>query len=129
MPHWQAACINTQLSKLSENIAHRQSIMQVYANELSENLINPNGLIRGAVLVKNREKTLDHLAHNGFSIYDTWYDKPIGPARKYPTINYPETDNIESVEFTRKVVNLPTHIHITTDSARKIAASVKESLL
>lgn len=126
LPAWQAKMIYGQWRKLEAIVGHRTEIMAVYQQELGDVLLTAGGTIRAALLVDDRAKLLDTLARRGYFLHDTWYDVPVAPARKYDPASYPEKDQPETMAFTRRVINLPTHRHVNINRARRLAKVVKQ---
>ncbi len=126
LPSWQAKMIYEQLHRLKDIVHHRTEIMTVYQQELGDELLTAGGTIRAALLVENRKKILNNLAQHGYFLHDTWYDVPIAPARKYDSVSYPEQQCPETMAFTQRVINLPTHRHVNVVRARKLANIVKQ---
>ena len=100
--------------------------MKIYAKCLGDNLITADGTIRAALYVRNRSKLLSELKSVGAELYDTWYDTPIGPARKYLKLDYPKNDNSNSVQSADRIINLPTHQYIKPEDAIRLAQIVRK---
>lgn len=126
LPNWQAKMIYEQWQQLDDIVRHRTKIMTAYQQELGDRLLTAGGTIRAALLVENRAGLLNNLARRGYFLHDTWYDVPIAPARKYDPASYPEKDQPETMAFTRRVINLPTHRHVSVNQARRLAKVVKQ---
>lgn len=126
LPNWQAKMIYEQWQQLDDIVRHRIEIMAAYQQELGDRLLTAGGTIRAALLVEKRAELLNSLAQRGYFLHDTWYDVPIAPARKYDPASYPEKQCPETMAFTQRVINLPTHRHMSAAGAQKIAAIVKQ---
>ncbi|HTK39486.1 MAG TPA: DegT/DnrJ/EryC1/StrS family aminotransferase [Patescibacteria group bacterium] len=126
MPHWKARLALERLENLDALNAHRREIMSVYESVFGDALVSSGGTIRAALSVSNRSATLDSLREHGYELSDTWYDTPIGPARKYKRLNYPEQDCPGAVALSRTIINLPTHDEITEVDAKTIAEIIQQ---
>ena len=121
LPQWQAKWIRTQLTHLDDTIAARRRIVEVYRKALSKKILADNATIRAPFISTRRQALFDALASSGYHLSDTWYDTPIGPARKYRSIDYPETECRRAVAAAQLIVNFPTHRLVTEADAKKIA--------
>lgn len=129
LPHWQARRILALYTNLDENIAHRSSIVAYYRGHLKHIMLAPNSLVRTALTVKNQKAFWQRMDAHGIFLRDTWYDTPVGPAREYAALNYPETSNPNAVQCSRTVVNLPTHRSMTMKNAEKLVAVIQKEVL
>ncbi len=126
LPHWQAKLALRRLAMLDTLNEHREKNMHAYQQYLGDELLSTNSTIRGAIAVRERQAALHELHEAGYELSDTWYDTPIGPARKYADIEYPEQDCTQSVWLANHVINLPTHAEITAEDTAAIAAIVRK---
>ena len=65
--------------------------------------------LREFYLVRERETVLRRLRQAGYYFDGVWYDKPVGPARYYAEVKYPEAECPVAVEVAAKIVNLPNY--------------------
>ncbi len=116
----------------NQELSHRQKIAEIYHNNLPDDiLITPlskskSSYLRFPILVPDRSSLLNYLRKNKIFISDTWYDAPIGPKKylgktSYKTGQCPRAELIAS-----KLINLPTHRHITPDVALIICDRIKQ---
>jgi dTDP-4-amino-4,6-dideoxygalactose transaminase len=129
MPDWQAKFALSRFSELEQEITRRTNLISDYQTVLKSTLINPEGTIRASFLVKNQAATHDRLRRENIQADDTWYDTPIGPARKYKRYDFPEKKCPNAMHVSRHVINLPTHRYIDTKTAIKIAKLVEKDSL
>lgn len=125
LPHWQAGLVLKRWRSLAELNSERAARMTDYEKLLGDALISQGGTIRAAMLVDDRADTLTQLLRAGYDLRDTWYDTPIGPARKFAVIAYPSESAPNAVAVAGRVINLPTHRCISSSDAAKIAEIVR----
>lgn len=121
MPNWQAKLACCRLDELDSYITHRELIMGIYRQYFDTRLIGNNAFIRAAVSVSDRKALLTKLRQTGYELTDTWYDTPIGPARKYRTLDYPVDTCQNAVMLSNSIINLPTHAEIAEHDAETIS--------
>lgn len=127
LAHWKSRLVLGKLDRLDATLGRRQEIAALYRKLLPEKL-GTTGIIRVALQVPDQKAALKALRSQGFMLDDTWYDTPIGPARKYKEYRYPETANTYATEISKHVINLPTHKYVSEKTVRSISAVVKEQL-
>ncbi len=125
LEHWKSRLVLQKLKNLQTTIARRQEIAALYSAELPEGLSLLAGPHRAALQVPNQKTALSTLRAQGYMLDDTWYDTPIGPARKYSSYNYPADTNPVAVTTAAHVINLPTHQYVSKNDARAICRTVK----
>ncbi len=128
LPHWQAKLVLKRLDSLEQTNLQRREHMSTYERYFGDELVSKDGTLRAAIAVADRAQTLKELRAAGYELRDTWYDTPIGPARKYATIAYPTNSLPIAVELAAKLINLPTHSHISTDDIERISAIVRRDV-
>lgn len=109
LSHWQANLAGQRLAVLDSLNTSRQQRMELYEQAFGSKLISQGGTLRAAIKVTDRHAAIAELLKAGFALDDTWYDRPIGPARKYDSSSYPVADCPESVSLSQSIINLPTH--------------------
>lgn len=127
LPHWQARRVLDQLRDYPAALAARQTLMKRYEQLLGNGLVSSGGVIRAALPVENRDETLQQLRELGYELSDTWYDTPIGPARKYARIDYPAAYCPHAVELSKRIINLPTHRYISEEDVKIMSKAVRQS--
>lgn len=126
LPSWQASRVLAKLSSLDSDIARRQQLVETYRKSLASSFHHSGAPVRFPYLAKNRTRTWDVLRRQRYYLDDTWYDTPIGPARLYDKVGYPEPSCPNAVEAARRIINLPTHRDISIADAERIARIVQE---
>ena len=126
MAHWQAKLATIRFVQLAEAKRRRDTLVRVYQESLGSTLISADGSLRVALHAKQRDEALGELRESGYNLDDIWYDRPIGPARKYDPSTYPESNCPHSLRLAGLIINLPTHQEITTADAKRIAGIVKK---
>jgi dTDP-4-amino-4,6-dideoxygalactose transaminase len=127
MPSWQAKRAQQKLNDLAADIDRRQQLAALYREKLPSLFHPTDAPVRLPFLAKNRDNVWRRLQRAGYHMSDTWYDTPIGPARLYGKVNYPETRCPTAAEVAARIINLPTHRYINVDHATRIAEIVLES--
>lgn len=127
MPSWQAGRALAKLDALPGDILRRQKLSDVYHEHVPATLHESGAPVRAPHIVKNRMHVFEALRRKGYYLDDTWYDTPIGPARLYEKINYPEKSCPNAVAIAAQIINLPTHQAITTLDAERIARIIQEA--
>ncbi len=136
LPSWYCTEILRQYEDL-ENIArHRREIAGVYAKTIDKSLLvsaNAGTLsqstnLRFPILVEGRERLIEYLKDRNVYVGDVWYDAPVGPKRFLNRTDYRgQCPTAEKVAAT--MVNLPTHINVSSADAKLIAEHVNQWLL
>ena len=127
MPSWQAGRALVKLDALPADILRRQKLSDVYHEHFPATLHESGAPVRVPHIVKNRTHVFELLRRKGYYLDDTWYDTPIGPARLYARVNYPEESCPNAVAVAGQIINLPTHQAITTIDAERIARIIQEA--
>ncbi|MBI5457910.1 peptidoglycan bridge formation glycyltransferase FemA/FemB family protein [Candidatus Kaiserbacteria bacterium] len=135
LPSWYCLEILRQYMEL-ENIArHRREIAGVYAKTLDKSLLVPTDggtlsqstNLRFPILISERERLIEYLKERDVYVGDIWYDAPVGPKRFLNRTDYKgQCPTAEKVA--RMMLNLPTHINVSTADAERIAAHVNQWL-
>ncbi len=85
--------------------------------------------LREFYLVRDRALVLRKLRRAGYYFDGVWYDKPVGPARYYAGIKFPERECPVAVEVAERIVNLPNYYSAKELApARKIIEKYAESV-
>jgi len=121
LPAWQASRVLAKLSSLDSDIARRRQLIETYGNSLASSFHHSGAPVRFPYLAKDRARVWDTLRRQKFYLNDTWYDTPIGPARLYDKVGFPESLCPNAVEAARCIINLPTHRYISIADAERIA--------
>lgn len=129
LPRWQARRVLALYNKLDENLTHRTSIVTYYREHLKSIMLAPNSLVRAALLVNDQKEFWQIMDRHGIFVRDTWYDTPVGPAREYATLNYPEKSYPNAVKCSHLVINLPTHRSMTIKRAAKLVEVIQKEVL
>lgn len=132
LPHWQARIALSQLRQLDEIAASRRARAKEYAAKVRSFI--PEGVlqegaapIRLPLLVDTRDALVAQLQQQGIQVNDIWYDTPVSPLRFYGAVNYPEQDCPVAVQVASRLINLPTHAHITGEDIDKITSNINKA--
>ena len=126
MPSWQAGRVLIKLKALPSDVLRRQKLGDIYHDHFPAILHESGAPVRIPHVVKNRSRVFEALRHKGYYLDDTWYDTPIGPARLYGKVSYPEESCPNAVAMARQIINLPTHQAMTSTDAERIARIIQE---
>ena len=111
---------------------HRRGIAAVYAQQLPvdlQSLHSAGGTptyLRYPIWVENRQSLIDYLRSHRIFVGDTWYDAPIGPKKYLSLTNYQAGSCPNAESLTKHIVNLPTHLNVSTEVASNICAKIKQ---
>ncbi|MDB5163473.1 MAG: hypothetical protein JWS12_90 [Candidatus Saccharibacteria bacterium] len=130
LPSWHSHIALQSYGQLPELIAHRQRIAAVYREWLPSTLQFSHDdtavYLRFPIIVDKPLELIAQLRHYGVYLSDRWYDAPIAVAPrqvlKQTTYKKGECPNAEYVAA--RMVNLPTHIHVSEKKARAIAEHI-----
>ena len=128
LPNQLAALALNQLEKLERFNQHRKRIAQIYQQKLSlDQKINPNSepiYLRYNILSNNAQKIIKTLKKEGIYLGD-WYTKPIDPKNTdLKKFNYQKGICPYAEKIIGKVINLPTHINISENEAKRIVEMI-----
>ena len=139
LPNALAILALNQFKKLERFNEHRRKIAKFYEEDLKEKFELPLAIaknnilpafMRYPILVKgNTDKILKAARKRKIYLDDGWRKTPIVPPdtdlekMKYQLGTCPRAEKIA-----KSILNLPTHINISLDDAKKIVASLKISL-
>lgn len=117
-----------QLRKLSRFTAHRRSIAEMYAAHFKTNGFAPgHSYVRYAVIAQTPDEAKKHFAtarSKGILLGD-WYATVIAPRGvQYEKIGYTPGSCPNAERLAERSLNLPTHIGITPEMARRIIREV-----
>lgn len=123
----QASMLKTQFEKLDKFMTHRIEISEIYQNLLKRGFSVPQSKfprLRFPLQLSNREH-LSAVLKKHRIILGNWYSAPIHPAGvDYETVGYIPGSCRHSEIIVKKIINLPTHIHVTRQDAQMIAEIV-----
>jgi len=126
LPSWQADRALAKLHELPNDIVRRRLLVETYGTLLPTSFHHSGAPVRFAYLAKDRSDVLHTLLMRRYYLTDTWYDTPIGPARLYGGVDYPEVSCPNAVEIAQRIINLPTHRYVSVSDAERIAHIVQE---
>lgn len=114
LPAWYCSLIKSRFSNLEEELRHRKKIAEIYSEKISKNILAPfSGYLRFPIFVKNRRSLIEFLEKNNVFVSDIWYSLSVSRGR------CPVSDKIS-----KEIVNLPTHINISSGQAINLAEKV-----
>lgn len=123
LERWQERTIELQ---------HRRTIADIYDKNLAADFRIPPGkngepaYLRYPILTNNRDSLINYLRTQQIYIGDTWYDVPVGPKKYLALTDYELGACPTSEKLAARIVNLPTHINVTTDIAKDICVKIKQ---
>lgn len=113
-----------------QELAHRREIAQVYKSNLPASMLvkykGQPSFLRFAVLSDNRQSLVQYLKKYDIYVGDTWYDTPIAPRKYLAQTDYVAGQCPNAEELAAKIVNLPTHRHVSVDAAISICERIKQ---
>ncbi len=131
LPNALAAMALHQFEKLETFNAHRKKIAEFYYQELQNTtfvLPKPGGIfLRFAVQHPKAHEILYEAWHQENMLLGDWYRSPVDPhdtqleALKYQKGTCPNAESLA-----KKTLNLPTHINISMENARRIVDFLKK---
>lgn len=125
-----ALLLNGLLKNQAEIIQHRVAIAKIYQKELPQAMqyaaIGKPSFLRFPIAVDDREDLIEMLRSQSVHIGDTWYDAPVAPKRYVGRTTYANGQCPEAEKAVSRIVNLPTHKHITPEVAQQICAKIKQ---
>jgi dTDP-4-amino-4,6-dideoxygalactose transaminase len=122
-----------QFNKLKTFNEHRRKLADFYYAELKdasfilppESLDREQVFLRFAIRHNDAAKIIKKAWHQNLLIGD-WYRTPVDPFDTKPeTVGYKAGSCPRAEEYAGKMINLPTHINISMDDAKKIVKFVK----
>lgn len=122
-----------QLHKLDRFNEHRRKIAKTYETQLGvkiDQLEHAKPVyLRFPILVRNKTQVLQILKDNQIVAGD-WYKSILfAPTRSYEKLHYHKGSCPNAEYAAAQIINLPTHIHVETADAERIAQLVKPHLL
>lgn len=127
---WHAAVALKQFSELHDSLQHRMRIAQIYADNIDKSVQmehSKRGIyIRFPLQIEEPRSLIDYLESKKIHVSDTWYEVTVSPRRKLEDTNYKTGMCKNAEEVARKMVNLPTHVNISVEDARRIAEEVEK---
>lgn len=128
MNNWHCNLALKGFEQLESNIARRREIAAIYQEGLPKELqlkhFEESIYLRFPLRIKDRSKLVEHLRTVDVHISDTWYDRPIGPARCLHLTNYKKGICPESDSLAEQMINLPTHVNVGREDAHKIVKEI-----
>lgn len=126
LPNWQSRQAVRLFRKLDSTVALRRTKSALYS-QLLDSTTNYTSTLRVPFLVKNQSETLSRLRQMHLMLDDIWYDTPIGPKRKYQSFNFPESECPKALNYSRHIINLPTHQFVTPNVQRKLVSVLRKT--
>jgi dTDP-4-amino-4,6-dideoxygalactose transaminase/lipid II:glycine glycyltransferase (peptidoglycan interpeptide bridge formation enzyme) len=132
LPSWYCGNVLRQYKQLNAVSAHRKAIAEVYARDLDKRVqlgehATGASYLRFPILVDDRDGLIAELKRHGVHVSDIWYDAPVAPKKYLGKSDYAgQCPNAEVLSA--RMLNLPTHINVSTSDARHIARIVNEWL-
>ena len=121
LPNWHAGMALYQFELLENQLSHRRKIAKIYFSSLPKSLLiyekkdlyDRSSNLRLPIMVEDRQNLLNSLKKNGIYLSDIWY-----------TDVAPECTN--AVAVSKKILNLPTHINVSEQNAKRISDLINQ---
>lgn len=124
LPSWYSGLIEYQFVAVDKNLKHKKLISRIYEKKIRRCLIGYNLRIP-LILTKNkRDNLFEYLKGFDINIADTWYTSPVAPKRLLDSTNYSLGQCPQAEKVSETIVNLPTHLNITTYDALEICNKI-----
>jgi len=130
-PNALASLLLPQLKKLEKTIEHRRNISDIYRKLFHKKIqaqkhSTDHTYLRFTLFVE-QPKAVRSIAKNHGIFLGNWYDTVIAPKDiDWSRTGYEQKSCPNAESYAKKSVNLPTHIGITPESAKKIASLILE---
>ena len=130
MPAALAVLAMHQFKKLERFNQHRQEIARFYRKELGKGVsCEESVFMRYPILVADSRATLNKAREKGIILNDGWREKAIVPPdTSQEKMGYFPGSCPKAEKVAQSIVNLPTHINISSLQAKKIVAFLKEKI-
>ena len=114
-----------QWDKLHKTIMHRREITKIYSEKLGISYPDSTMLLRFPIIVDDRQMLLIKTKKAGVVLGD-WYKKILyAPQNTLDALGYKTGSCPKAEEIKDKIINLPTHVNVTTIDAKRIVALIK----
>lgn len=116
-----------ELARLARNISHRRLLSGYYRDVLGDKIADcgDQPLVRYPMRVVNRDRFLADARKAGVEV-GTWFECPLHPAETDPeTFGYHDGMCPVSERVAAEMVNLPTHLRISRQAARRFVEFAK----
>jgi perosamine synthetase len=133
LPNWYSALVSRQFASLNKNLDHRRKISAIYSQTIDQKLqflntySNNTAFLRFPIVVDKRAKLIEYMKGKNIHISDIWYDAPVAPAKYLKLTNY-DGKCLQAEKIAATILNLPTHINVPEETAKKIASEVNNWL-
>ena len=127
-----------QLYKLEEFNKHRDKIAKIYSQELKNTVFVLPPAKKGRIYMKysilsptqQTDQVLRRMRNEKIILYDGWRNSPIVPmGTELKKMNYQSGSCPKAEELSRRIINLPTHINISSSQASSLIKSLKKNLV
>jgi len=123
-----AALALNQYRKLDRMNAHRVEIAKLYLQELNKNYPANDVYLRFPLLLKNRKQAVLKTKEHGIVLGD-WYKSILyAPDSSLQTLQYVKGSCPNAERLADQIVNLPTHINVSTQDARRVVKVINQYL-
>ncbi len=136
MPNALSFLAIRQLQKLEKFNKHREKIAKIYNRELKNTVFILPSSRQGRIYMKyslllpirQTGQILQKMRAKKIVLYDGWRNSPIVPVgTELKKMNYKLGDCPKAEEFSRRIINLPTHINISSSQASFLAKFLKKN--
>jgi dTDP-4-amino-4,6-dideoxygalactose transaminase len=135
IPNSLALLAKNQFKKLEEFNSHRKFIAKIYQENLkNKNFVLPFSkednlrepiFLKYPILTKNSQKIISKLKKEGIILEDGWRNSVVVPPKTdLKEVYYQPGSCPEAEKAAKKIINLPTHINITKETAEKIVSLI-----
>lgn len=132
LPDWNASLAAKCFDRLEETVKHRQTIASIYRKNLPSKIQfehkSGSVYLRFPIKVDKAPQLGEYLKKKGINLGTRWYDAPIAPKWLNAKTDYQVGQCPNSEWMSERMLNLPTHIHVSEDDAKYITGRVSEWL-
>lgn len=120
-----------QLNKLDKQLDHRRKIAKIYQKKIKSTSLKvaPQEIshatnLRYPLFIDHPNKLISFLKNHNIHIADRWYRKPVDFGKLNKKTSYREGQCPNAEEFSKHIINLPTHQEITEEDVLRISKLV-----
>jgi len=128
LPSWNAGLTLLAFDRLEANVQHRQAIAAIYRAALPAQIqfeYHAGAVyLRFPLKIEKADELVRYLRSFGIGLGTRWYDAPIAPKWVNAQTDYQAGTCPNAEWMSERMVNLPTHVHVSEKEAHFIAERV-----
>ncbi len=132
LPNWNANLVVKCFKNLDKNIKHRQAIATIYREYLPAYVqfrhTDGSVYLRFPLKVEEASDLVVYLKKYGINLGTRWYDAPVAPKWLHAKTDYQQGQCPNAEWMSQRMINLPTHAHISEKDAKYIAERIGQWL-